>query len=98
MTEKKKRGRPPGSGKKQSADNQKTYSKSDDQIKQEAADGFREEQTKSYPDGIFELKGNGKRPDGLAIDAAKYNVPPFPSDWGNMGKVDRLKWLKSHNK
>lgn len=56
------------------------------------------EEKMEMPDGISELKGNGKRPDGFAIDCDKYDVPPFPEGWEKMGKIERLQWLTAHRK
>jgi len=77
MTElKRKRGRPPGSGKKKPIIYQ---------------DGVVSE----LPDGIEELEPAKDRPAGLAIDIEKFETP-FPKDFFEMSKIDKLQWLTAH--
>jgi hypothetical protein len=48
-------------------------------------------------DGVQELPPlKGVQPSGLAIDTEKFNVPPFPSNWNEMGKVQKLEWLTAN--
>lgn len=80
MTEKKRRGRPPGTGKNKP----KAVHLAEEKVE--------------MPEGISELKGNEKRPDGFAIDCDRYNVPPFPEDWDKLSKVAKLQWLTANKK
>ena len=50
-------------------------------------------------DGVQELPPlKGVQPSSLAIDTEKLNVPPFPSNWNEMGKVQKLKWLTANHR
>jgi hypothetical protein len=77
MTEHKKRGRPPGSGKKKEV----LASKVD----------FKPTTTAAY---------DGEKLTDLTIDEPVMVIPAkyFPSNWNEMGKVDKLKWLTEHRK
>ena len=90
MTEKKKRGRPPGSG-KGSKNRPKIEPFDPSKLDQEVKEVLQ------MPDGVFELQAHGNRPEGLAIDADKYNIN-FPSNWNEMGKIAKLQWLTEHKR
>jgi hypothetical protein len=74
--EKKKRGRPPGSGKKDFKPTKMAI----------GIDTFAKENIiNTLPEvTVFEKKVG--------------DMIPFPSNWNEMGKVDRLKWLTEHRK
>ena len=53
------------------------------------------EKVYSLPDGVIELRASEKKPAGLAIDISKFELP-FPSNWNEMGKVQKLEWLTAN--
>jgi len=88
MEEKKKRGRPPGSGKKvfkEGWESAKDYKPSE----QERYDSG--PHVKEFKDEAVDIKNSIKERHDKAL-------PEFPADWDKMGKVDRLKWLTANKK
>jgi hypothetical protein len=86
-------GRIKGSKNKPKSDpDQKVSPKSDNEIKQECAEISREANEK-FPE-IFILKGRQK--EYIAVRKDIIPETPYPSNWGEMGKVDRLKWLTAN--
>jgi|ERR1700677_2002398 len=106
MTDKKKRGRPPGSGKKKEVLASKIDFKHVTAAAYDAAkllDTIIDEHP-MYIDAS--KKGTLVVTDPLVAaslarnprNADHQNHIPFPEDWDKMGKVDKLKWLTEHRK
>ena len=85
MTEKKKRGRPPGSGKK-ATNKEPKYIKSPLEPLVEAVNKAMEEKglTPLFISNPEKIKAS--------------DLFDFPEGWDKMGKIERLKWFKSQNK
>jgi len=112
MTEKKKRGRPPGSGKKNKEPsietpnkeevkhNQVTYQDVVDLGVAMAKESFKKSAAKFKRDKEGRLDIHNPV-EAAALARALYcessqKEVPFPSDWDKMGKIDRLKWLTAN--
>lgn len=87
--EKKKRGRPPGSGKKKSEGDYMPHSPLEPLA--EFVEDMAMVQKK-----IAQLKGEIPNPKGKPIDINAIPETPFPDNWSAMGKVEKLKFLTAN--
>lgn len=98
--EKRKRCRPPGTGKK--------IKNAEDAYKAMEEFSSPEEITKirkkvndivslGLPEGVTELECGENRKAGLAIDTEKFKRP-FPDNFFSLNKVDKLQWLTANKK
>lgn len=105
MTEKRKRGRPKGSGgKKKDWPELKNVTPKDLKAANKlVADSFMDAIASQLPESeIREIaeKGKGGKEPSAKFKNAKVKVEiadVFPGDWDKMGKVERLRWLKNKN-